>query len=129
MEDFGYFLVEIIEKEPVPCTEAEGVTAEGTVIWTGNQARYIYIKEEGTRNPGVPPNNDNPEGTLWRLDVRSNQEALPSGVAYGDKPEGSKQITPPNNAAPPALESGKNYHLYVLEDILLPIANCIFQAP
>ena len=90
--------------------------------------QYIYIKETGSDNPGVPPSNDNPEGVLWRLDVIPNIEGLSPGIKYGQVPEGTSQITPAD-ATPQALSSGEEYHLYVLADILIPICNCIFTAP
>jgi len=129
MEDFGSFIVDIIEQPPDECSSSQGVLADGKIYWNSNEARYIYIKEAGSENPGVPPSNDNPEGVLWRLDVMPNVAALNSGeVGYGEVPEGTYQVTPDNGTAP-ALESGKAYHLYVLKDILIPVGNCIFTAP
>jgi len=129
MEDFGYFLVDIIETEPVACTQGEAFQDDGKIYWDDTPARYIYIKEEGSDNPGVPPSNDNPAGVLWRLDVLPNVEGLSPGIVYGQSPEGTYQVTPPDNAAPAALVSGERYHLYVLKDILQPVCNCIFTAP
>ncbi len=128
MEEFGYFINDIIKREPEACTSGEGVREDGNVYWTGGEARYIYIKESGTENPGVPPSNDNPEGALWRLDVRANADALTSPIVYGSTPDGTYQVTPDNGTAPD-LESGKEYHLYVLQDILVPACNCLFTAP
>jgi len=129
MPVFGSFLVDIIEKPPVSCTSSEGIKADGKIYWQRSEARYIYVKEEGSENPGVPPSNDNPEGVLWRLDVLANKKALMPGVEYGDIPEGTYQVTPSDSSTPPELESGKKYHLYVLKDILQPACNCIFTAP
>ncbi len=128
MPEFGSFIVDIIEKEPAACTDGEGLSEDGKLYWRKDPARYIYVKEKGSENPGVPPSNDNPEGVLWRLDVMPNQEALDPGITYGQVPEGTCQVTPDNGTAP-GLVSGKQYHLYVLEDILVPACNCIFTAP
>ena len=76
----------------------------------------------------MPPNFDQPEGVLWRVDVPHTEDGFASGVPYGAAPEQSVQIHPADGSAP-ALESGTDYHLYVLFDIALPIARCIFTAP
>jgi hypothetical protein len=75
----------------------------------------------------VPPNLDLPEGTLWRLDVAWTAEALPSGVAYGGVPDGAEQAWPADGA-PPALETGETYYLYVLRDVYQPLTRCLFVA-
>ena len=126
---FGSFILDIINKQPDNCTSQEYVQVDGKIYWTGGNARYVYVKEPGSGNPGVPPSNDNPEGVLWRLDVLANVEALAPGIVYGALPAGTYQVTPAENAAPPALISGQRYHLYVLKDILQPKCNCIFTAP
>lgn len=127
---FGYFIEDIINTPPTDCTAGEGIDSDGTINWKNNApARYIYVKEAGSANPGVPPNNDNPAGVLWRLDMLPNYEPLTPGIGYGDIPDGSYQVTPANNAAPPALKSGERYHLYVLKDILQTVCNCNFTAP
>lgn len=127
--EFGSFILDIIEREPGACTGSEGIDADGGISWSGNDgARYIYVKEAGSENPGVPPNFDNPDGVLWRLDVMPNAEALSPGIMYGEVPEGTYQVTPDNGTAP-ALVSGQEYHLYILRDILVPICNCLFIAP
>lgn len=129
MEEFGYFLIDIIEQPPVECTAEEAFQDDGKIYWKDSTARYIYVKESGSKNPGVPPSNDNPEGVLWRLDVIANYEGLSPGIEYGAMPEGTYQVTPSDNSAPPTLVSGEQYHLYVLKDILQPVCNCIFTAP
>ncbi len=128
-EEFGYFLIDIIDTPPDNCTSEETIQADGKILWTGGNARYVYVKEVGSQNPGVPPSNDNPEGVLWRLDVLANVAELSPGIVYGGIPDGTYQVTPADNAAPPALVSGQKYQLYVLLDILQPICNCIFTAP
>jgi hypothetical protein len=128
-DEFGSFLIDIIDTPPDNCTSEEIIQADGKILWTGGNARYVYVKEVGSQNPGVPPSNDNPEGVLWRLDVLANVAELPPGLVYGAIPDGTYQVTPADNAAPPALVSGQKYQLYVLLDILQPICNCIFTAP
>ena len=113
---------------PTQCEDNEGVLADGTMIWNGGGARYIYVLEAGSENPGVPPNMDQPEGTLWKLDVSPNSRPLPSGIRYGSTPEGSAQVLPSDNP-PPALVPGQTYYLYVLADIRIPITRCLFEFP
>ena len=110
--------------EPGTCGAGQGIDPDGTVHWTGGPARYLYVLEEGSENPGVPPNLDLPDGTLWRLDVRADSPALASGVAYGSAPKGTLQRVPLD--APPALEPGRRYQLAVLLDVGLPVTNCSF---
>jgi hypothetical protein len=111
--------------KPKACGAGEGVDPEGLVHWNGGPARYVYVLEAESKNPGVPPSLDTPEGTLWRLDVLASERALPSGVEYGTTPEGSFQHVPAAHAAP-ALHEGTTYHLNVLLDVGLPTANCLF---
>jgi hypothetical protein len=111
---------------PTACGAGEGVTPDGTIVWNGADARYLYVMREESDNPGVPPNLDLPEGTLFRLDVLASQPALASGVPYGTTPPGSFQFFPEAERAP-KLVAGTRYHLYVLEDVGLPLANCLFR--
>ncbi len=111
--------------KPGTCTDAEGVNSDGTVVWTGGGARYVYVLADGTDNPGVPPNLDLPDGTLWRLDVLASADPLPSGIAFGRTPPGSFQTYPEHSPAAP-LQRGTRYHFYVLYDVGLPAANCNF---
>jgi hypothetical protein len=113
---------------PEPCRAGEGVGADGTVTWTNGEARYVYVLEAGSKNPGVPPNLDLPEGTVWRVDVTPDQRAVASGFAYGDVPAGAVQRFPAEGR-PAALVSGETYYLYVLFDVGLPITRCLFEAP
>lgn len=128
MEEFGAFLVAILEAPPSACRSDEGISPDGRVMWIGNKARYLYLTEPDAKNPGVPPNLDTPDGTLWRLDVKAWAQPLTSGVQYGDVPAGTAQVVPAEGPAP-ALVSGKTYKLYVLKDILVPLTNCTFTAP
>ena len=82
-DEFGYFLIDIIDTPPDNCTSEETIQADGKIYWTGGNARYVYVKEVGSKNPGVPPSNDNPEGVLWRLDVLANVAELSPGIVYG----------------------------------------------
>jgi hypothetical protein len=111
--------------EPKPCVAGEGVTREGAIVWNGGDARYVYVMREESDNPGVPPNLDLPEGTLFRLDVLASAAPITSGVAYGTTPAGSFQAYP-EDARASTLEEGTRYHLYVLKDVGLPLANCVF---
>jgi hypothetical protein len=86
----------------------------------------VYVLAEGSQNPGVPPNRDRPEGTLWRLDVPPDQPAIASGLTYGTTPHGTLQVLPEREAAP-ALEAGVRYQLFVQLDVGVPLANCLFS--
>ncbi|MDB4988223.1 MAG: hypothetical protein JWN04_3401 [Myxococcaceae bacterium] len=110
---------------PKPCGAGEGVSPDGTISWRGGPARYVYVSTAGGDNPGVPPNLDLPEGTLFRLDVLPSRAAVPTGVPYGSTPPGTFQKFPASTTAA-ALELGTPYHLTVLRDQGLPVANCIF---
>lgn len=112
-------------RPPEPCADAQGVRSDGTVHWTGGVARYVYVLERGSANPGVPPNLDVPRGTLWRLDVLASSPALSSGVAYGGVPAGTLQAVPAEETAP-ALQVGIEYQLVALLDVGVPITNCFF---
>jgi hypothetical protein len=110
--------------EPTDCAD-QGVMADGTVIWTGGEARYVYVLEADAANPGTPPNLDEPEGTLWFIDVESTTRALGCGMTYGAVPERARQRVPAEGA-PPALVPGEQYYLYVLRDIAVPVTRCLF---
>ncbi|NUQ77983.1 MAG: proteinase inhibitor [Polyangiaceae bacterium] len=112
--------------EPSICQDGEGVGADLTLQWSGGGARYIYVLEANAENPGVPPNLDLPEGTLWRIDVSPADKPLKSGeVRYGDVPQGKKQAFP-SSGAPKELEPGKQYYLYAAADVMVPITRCLF---
>lgn len=113
---------------PKPCANEQGVAADGTVSWFGGPARYVYILEEGSKNPGVPPNLDLPEGVLWRLDVLASADAVDSGLVYGTTPAGSFQAYPETSAAP-KLVPGKTYQIVSMWDVGLPSTNCLFTYP
>jgi hypothetical protein len=77
----------------------------------------------------VPPNLDQPAGTVWRVAVPWTGQPIDSGaLQYGVVPDGFVQKAPAAGA-PPALESGKQYYLYVLADIAIPNSRCTFTAP
>lgn len=111
---------------PVACKAGEGVDTAGVVRWNGGGARYVYVLAEKSENPGAPPNLDLPEGTLFRLDVRASEDPIASGVRYGTTPKGTFQVQPPSSPAP-ALVVGTTYHLTVLRDVGVPLANCLFE--
>ncbi|MFO0757560.1 MAG: proteinase inhibitor [Byssovorax sp.] len=110
---------------PSACTGGEGVKSDGSVVWSGGGARYVYVLASGAKNPGVPPNLDEPEGTIWKLDVSPVSKPLTSGIAYGSAPAGTFQAVP-EKGAPEALSKGSAYYLYVLADIGIPITRCLF---
>lgn len=124
---FGGPLYDQLVYEPGRCDEGTGISSDGTITWPGGGARYVYVLEVGSANPGVPPNLDLPEGTLWRLDVEWTADPVESGLGYGEEPEGSWTAWPVEGA-PPALSSGTDYTLYVLRDIYQPLARCVFTA-
>ena len=113
------------------CPEGDGIDADGRIWWQSNDkpARYVYILEEGSGNPGVPPNFDTPEGTLWRLDVPHDGVPVRGGFHYGTVPEGRLQRVPASDLPAPTLESGRRYHLYVLYDVAVPLTRCVFEHP
>ncbi len=124
---FGGPLVTQREYQPEACGVGEGVDDEGRLVWTGGDARYLYVLEPGTDNPGVPPNLDEPTGTLWLVDVPSSSPGFASGVSFGVRQGDMRE-----RVATPGLSeltSGETYYLYVLADIAVPLARCLFQAP
>lgn len=119
-------LVDQLEYVPGPCTAGEGVAADGTVTWTGGDARYVYVLEADARSPTVPPNLDIPDGTLWRIDVPSDGQPLRSTeVQYGITPAGTTRRVP-EDGAPASLVAGRSYYLYAARDVLQPVTRCVF---
>ncbi len=114
---------------PTACEAGEGVAADGTVSWVGGKARYLYVLDANATSPGVPPNLDTPLGTRWRIDVpwESGTPISPGKVTFGTVPEGLTQRFPASGP-PAALEAGKQYYLYVLQDVAIPITRCLFTA-
>lgn len=127
-EDFGGPILDQLLYEPTACEEGEGVAADGSLKWGGGEARYAYILEGDSTNPGVPPNLDEPAGTLWLVDVPTASDPFASRLHYGDV-SGDVNQRIPETGAPPALESGKTYYIYVLKDIGFPLARCLFTYP
>ncbi len=126
----GQDILEQVYYDLPDCGSGEGVDAEGIIRWTDDfDARYAYILEEGSDNPGIPPNFDMPEGVIWRVDVPHDGQPFSSGITYGKLPETSFQVFPDDGSAPPELVPGKRYHLYVLYDLVLPIGRCVFEMP
>lgn len=123
---FGGPIYEASIAVPERCGAGEGVDPDGNVMWQGGSARYVYVLEAGSKNPGVPPNLDRPAGTVWRLDVLPSAAAVESGLRYGTTPgTGSYQDTPAEGLAP-SLTKGRTYFLHVLHDMGLPITSCTF---
>lgn len=127
-EPFGGPLYDQLMYEPGACGDGQGVAADGTVNWTGGPARYVYVLEADSASPGVPPNLDLPDGTVWRLDVDHTAPSVPSGLAYGDAPSGTRVVWPTSGVAP-ALQPGRPYYLVVLLDVYQPATRCLFVAP
>ena len=113
---------------PSACAGTDGLGADGTLRWSGGRARYLYVLEQGSANPGVPPNLDVPNGTRWLVEVPFTAEPFASGVAFGRLPSNATQRVPATGA-PAALTPGATYYLYVLEDVGIPITRCTFTAP
>lgn len=81
--------------EPVACDADVGVYADGSIHWVGGNARYVYVLEGTAKNPGVAPNLDLPDGTIWRIDVPPSANGLKSGdVRFGEVPATAKQKFP-----------------------------------
>lgn len=127
-EAFGGPLADQLAFLPEACTADEGLDADGTLRWSGGAARYLYVLEPWAAPPGVPPNLDLPEGTLWRVDVAWTDAPISSGVRYGEVPSGATQRFPKDEAVP-ELIPGEEYYLYVLYDIYQPLTRCLFVAP
>lgn len=113
---------------PEACGAGEGVDASGKLVWAGGGARYVYVLEAGSANPGTPPNFDLPAGTVWRVDVPHTAAAIASGLTYGVVPASALQRFP-KAGAPAALVSGRRYTLYTLQDVGVPLSRCLFTAP
>lgn len=120
---------ELIEFEPEACDEGIGIDADGTLRWTGGAARYVWVIEEGGGSPGVPPNWDLPEGTLWALRVDADSAPMSCGMSYGEVGPTMIQRVPEDGSAPPELVSGETYYLAVMRDLAQPITRCLFTAP
>lgn len=125
---FGAFIGEQVNYEPEACPVGVGVDELGVLTWGSAQVRYAYILEAGSKMPGAPPNYDEPEGTLWLIDVTHKQLPFGDGFLYGQPPEGVAQRIP-ESGQPPALQSGESYVFVGLLDVILPITRCVFTAP
>ena len=125
---FGGPLAMQAKYQPKACSAGEGVDAQGHLNWGGGPARYVYVLPGDAQNPGVPPNMDQPAGTLWLVQVPWTATPLDSGLSYGAISGAMQQRLPVSGQAP-ALKAGQSYYLYVLKDIGIPITRCIFQAP
>ncbi len=111
--------------QPTACTGANGIDADGTIHWSGLPARYIYVLDQGSANPGVPPNLDMPAGVRWRVDVPTTASGVRSGITYGQVPTAAVQRFPATGT-PAALVPGTTYYLYVLYDVGFPLTRCTF---
>ncbi|HET8935335.1 MAG TPA: hypothetical protein VFN67_17925 [Polyangiales bacterium] len=121
---FGGPIVANRSMKPVACA-GQGVDPQSQVQLGAAQVRYVYVLEENAENPGVPPNQDVPSGTKWRLDLLASAAPVTGQLLYGSTPDGSFQVVPADMPAP-ALEQGKVYKLYALKDVGVPVINCTF---
>jgi hypothetical protein len=125
---FAPFFRDLIDYRPSACPDGVGVDASGALHWTGGTARYISVLRADAPSPGVPPNWDLPEGTLWAIAVPPTSLPMGCGTQYGALPPNAYQRVPATGAAP-ALVSGETYYLYVQRDVAQPITRCTFTAP
>ncbi len=124
---FGGPLYSQLTYEPSACRSGDGFDADGNLNWPSN-ARYVYVLEQDSANPAVPPNFDLPEGTLWRVDVRVGSRPMQAPLAYGDIPDGALQYFP-DDGEPTALVSGETYFVVALGDIGIPLIRCLAEFP
>lgn len=123
---FGGPLYSQLVYEPGACENGERVDRDGTIHWTGGDARYVYVLDAGSDNPTVPPNLDLPAGTRWRIDVPVDGTPVRSGeVRYGQLPAGLSQRFPATGTPSP-LQAGQSYYLYVTRDVAQPLTRCLF---
>ena len=122
---FGGPIHDQITFQPSACTGTQGIDADGTIHWSGLPARYVYVLDQGSANPGVPPNMDLPAGTRWRIDVPPTATGVRSGITYGQTPAMATQRFPVSGSPAP-LVSGTTYYLYVLYDVGFPLTRCTF---
>ncbi len=122
---FGGPIYDNLFSKPTICSQSEGVDAQGKVRWMSGSVRYVYILTKEAKNPGVPPNLDRPEGTLWRLNVPPSQPGILGPVDYGKVPPGAVQAFP-ETSAPAPLVDGETYHLFTFIDVGLPGSHCLF---
>ena len=126
--DFGGPLVDQAKFKPEACDQGIGNSADGKVSWGSSPARYVYVLQADSANPGVPPNLDQPAGALWFVDVPTAAKAMQSGIAYGKLSGDQRQRLPATGPAP-ALQKGKTYYLYALLDVGVPVERCLFTQP
>jgi hypothetical protein len=124
-------LIEQRDHVPGPCEADVAISADGVLTWPAEKpARYVYVLEPGSANPGMPPNLDLPSGTMWRVEVTHDALPLASGsVRYGEVPTGGRQAYPLENAQPRPLVPGETIYVYILDDIAVPIERCLLVVP
>ena len=126
---FAPFFRELVEYEPEACPEGAGLDAEGRLTWTGVSARYLSVLRAGSLSPGVQPNYDLPDGTLWAVAADHTEPSMACGLGYGEVPAGAYQRFPADGAAPEPLVAGETYYLHVQRDLAFPVTRCLFVAP
>ncbi|MEZ4248211.1 MAG: hypothetical protein R3B99_08240 [Polyangiales bacterium] len=82
----------LIEFEPEACDDGIGLDAEGTLHWTGGNARYLSVLEADAQAPGVPPNFDLPEGTLWSIAGLAQRRPSRAAFTTGRCPRGCRSV-------------------------------------
>ena len=116
--------------EPEACGSGVGFDENGRIEWRSGAARYLYVLAANAENPGVPPNRDLPDGTLWRVDVANDGVPIQSGVEYGVVPESLGVFQRfPFEEEPQALVAGEAYYIYALADVGVPIVRCLSVWP
>ncbi|MFK7985607.1 MAG: proteinase inhibitor [Sandaracinaceae bacterium] len=125
---FAPFFRDLIEFEPEACPDGIGIDDDGMLRWSGGAARMVWVLEADAQAPGVPPNFDLPEGTIWALRSETSAAPMSCGMTYGEVPADTVQRVP-TDGAPPALTSGETYFLDVQRDLAQPITRCLFVAP
>lgn len=123
----GWLLENKIDQGRECITDFERVDRDGSIHWANSDVRYIYVLEIGEENPGLPPSFDLPEDTVWRIDAHHTSAPFKTGeLQYGVVPEGASQKFP-LEGAPAPLEEGKQYRLWLLSDMGLPVhTHCRF---
>ena len=116
--------------EPEACGSGVGFDENGRIEWRYGAARYLYVLSANADNPGVPPNLDLPDGTLWRVDVANDGVPIQPGVAYGVVPDSVGVFQRyPFEAEPEPLVAGAQYYIYALADVGVPIVRCLSEWP
>jgi len=117
--------------ETTSCSTGVGIDAQGVFHWKGTAIRYAWVQRPDAANPGIPPNLDLPENTIWQASVHHENPAIPPGsLVYSAKPPGAEQTYPAEDAGLPTLTAGETYKLFLLPDHgQYLLENCTFVYP